>query len=292
MWASKPGKPDSTATRFAELYAQALDRLADPRSPMRVGALHTLETLGRDNAAGRPAIVDVICAYLRISGDGDLSVRATAQQILTTHLRRGGRGFWRGVSLDLRGAVLTNLDLSGCRIDGDLQLDRAALHGPVKLRELSVAGTTSMRGAVFGEHVWLERSTFHGPLYLDRATFQQDAWFGNVHFGGPCSFVGTEFTGHAWFGGATFHGLADFADALFRRSAGFRGAVVGPINLAGTTFLGPARVSRREETWNVAAPGWAVVVDPDNGAVGQLLWVGEAYRQPFDRQPDEQVTPV
>jgi hypothetical protein len=51
-------------------------------------------------------------------------------------------------------------------------------------------------------------------------------------------------------------------------------------------------VSRREETWNVAAPGWAVVVDPDNGAVGQLLWVGEAYGQPFERRPDEQVTPV
>src|SRR3981189_3974449 len=99
MWASKPGKPDATAMRFAQLYARALDRLADPRSPMRIGALHTLEALSQDYPAGRPAIVDVICAYLRVSGDGDPSVRATAQQILTTHLRRGGRGFWRGVSL-------------------------------------------------------------------------------------------------------------------------------------------------------------------------------------------------
>jgi hypothetical protein len=290
MWASKPGKPDST--RFAELYAQALDRLADPRSPMRVGALHTLEALGQDHPAGRPAIVDVICAYLRISGDGDMSVRATAQQILTAHLRSDGRGFWRGVSVDLRGAALTNLDLSGCRIDGDLQLDRAVLQGPVKLRDLSVAGTTSLRGTVFVEHAWLERSSFHGPLYLDRAAFHQDAWFGNVHFGGPCSFVGTQFSGHAWFGAATFHGPVDFTDAVFRRSAGFRGAVVGFINLTATTFLGPARVSRRAEDWNVASPGWTVVVDPDNGAVGQLLWVGEGYQPPLERQPDEQVTPV
>ncbi len=197
------------------------------------------------------------------------------------------------MSVDLRGATLTDLDLSGCRIDGDLQLDRAVLQGPAKLRELSVAGSTSMRGAVFAEHAWLERSRFHGPLYLDQASFQQDAWFGTVDFGGPCSFVSAEFAGHAWFGGATFHARADFADALFRRSAGFRGAVVSQINLAGTTFLGPARVSRRAEGWNVAAPGWAVVVDPDNGSVGQLLWVGEAYRQqPAERQPDEQVTPV
>ena len=42
------------------------------------------------------------------------------------------------------------------------------------------------------------------------------------------------------------------------------------------TFLGPARVSRRGERWNVIAPGWTVVTDPDNEAVGRLLWFGHA----------------
>jgi hypothetical protein len=62
---------------------------------------------------------------------------------------------------------------------------------------------------------------------------------------------------------------------VFRRSAGFRGAVAHrSVGLGGTTFLGPARVSRRGEHWNVTAPGWTVVVDPDNRSVGSLLWVG------------------
>ena len=293
MWASRSGKPDSTATRFAELYAQALDRLADPRPPLRIGALHTLEAISQDYPTGRAAIVDVICAYLRMSGDGDRSMRATAQLILAAHLRPGGRGFWPGVSLDLRGATLTDLDMSGCRIDGDLALDGASLVGPTRLRGLFVRGSTSMVHAAFADHAWLERSHFRGPVRMDKATFQGDAWFGEAHFGGPASFVGTQFAGHAWFGGCAFDAPADLSEAVFRRSVGFRGAVVGAINLNGTTFLGPARVSRKAETWNVTAPGWTAVVDQDNGAVGHLLWVGDAYSQPrFERQPEEQVTPV
>jgi hypothetical protein len=289
MWASKPGKPDSSATRFAELYTQALDRLADPRPAMRVGALHTLEAISRDYPSGRPAIVDVICTYLRTGSDGDESVRQTAQLILAAHLRPGGRGFWRGLSLNLRGAHLDQFDLSGCHIDGDLLLDRAVLSGPTKLRELQVSGTASFRETVFEAHAWLERSVFRGLFYADRARFAGDAWFGETRFDGPASFIGTEFAGHAWFGGAALYGLADFGHALFRRSAGFRGAVATRVNLTGTTFLGPARVSRRGEFWNVNAPGWMAVVDPDNNAVGQLLWVGETFAE---RQPDEQVTPV
>lgn len=295
MWASKPGKADASATRFAELYAQALDRLGDPRSPLRVGALHTLEALSQDHPAGRPAIVDVICAYLRMSGDDDRSVRSTAQLILAAHLRPGGPGFWHGVGLDLRNATLTELDLSHCRVDGDLNLDGATLVGTTRLRGLTVSGTASLRGTEFGDHAWLERSTFRGPLRLDNAVFRGDAWFGEVLFGGPASFVGADFAGHAWFGGSSFHAPADLSEAVFRRSVGLRGAHVGALNLNGTTFLGPARVSRRGETWNVAAPGWAVVVDPDNEAVGQLLWVGETYlrRQPrYEQSPEEQVTPV
>jgi hypothetical protein len=46
------------------------------------------------------------------------------------------------------------------------------------------------------------------------------------------------------------------------------------VGLGGTTFLGPARVSRRGDGWNVNAPGWMVVVDEDNKSVGRLLWIG------------------
>jgi len=125
MWASRSGKPDSTATRFAELYAQALDRLADPRAPLRIGALHTLEAISQDYPSGRAAIVDVICAYLRMpQEDGSRQedeVRLTAQRILEAHMRPGPgptpvNTFWPDIDLDLTSAELANVDLSNCRV--------------------------------------------------------------------------------------------------------------------------------------------------------------------------------
>lgn len=269
-----PGPGGGDASRFAELYAKALDRLGDPRPPLRVGAMHSLEALGQDHADRRQAIVDVLCAYLRMPAGDDGPVRTSAQRILVAHLRPGGPGFWAGLSLDLTGAALTDLDLSGCRIDGRLTLDRSAFFGQAKLRGLIVGGELSLRGAVFHEHAWLDRADLHGPVTCDGAIFRADAWFGSATFGGRVSFAAVDFGGHAWFGGCRFAAHVECGQAVFRRSAGFRGAVVPSIGLTGATFRGPARVSRREDDWNVSAPGWTIVADPDNSSVGQLLWIG------------------
>ena len=272
--------PPLPPMRFAELYASAVGRLADAAPVHRVGALHTLESLGQAHPAGRPAIVDVLCAYLRTPPPAgtteDDPVRATAQQILAAHLRPGGPGFWPKMSLDLTGAILCDFDLSGCRIDGQLILDNAVLFGPAKFRRLIVGGAMGLRHATLHEHAWLERADFHGAFRAGWATFHADAWFGETNFAQGASFVGTTFAGHAWFAGCTSPARVDFAQAMFRRSAGFRGASLAEVGLAETTFVGPARVSRRGEAWNVASPGWTVVTDPDNEAVGQLQWFGRA----------------
>jgi len=266
--------PADTGLRFAELYTKALDRLGDPRPPMRVGALRTLEALGQDHPERRQAIVDVFCAYLRMPAGEDGPLRLTAARILTDHLRPSAPGFWGGVNVDLTGATLADCDLSGCRVDGGLRLDYAVLLGAAKFRGLVVGGPTSLRGTTFYDHAWLERAVFRGPARFDAATFHADAWFGEATFAARTTFAAAEFGGHAWFGGCSFRGPVDFGEATFRRSAGFRGAVAhSGVALRGTTFLGPARVSRRGEQWNMTAPGWRVVVDPDNASVGQLLWV-------------------
>jgi hypothetical protein len=309
MWAAWSGKPNAKASRFVDLYAQALDRLADPRPAQRIGALRSLEAISQDHPAGRPAIVDVICAYLRMPAvAGDHSVRQTAQLLLAAHLRPGGPGFWAGTRLNLAGATLTDFDLSGCRLDGGLRLDGARLIGPARLRGLICGGPITARAAVFEDHAWFERSRFGALAGFAAVTFHGDAWFGAASFGPETSFTGATFGGHAWFGGCLFAGPVDFGHAVFRRSAGFRAAAAPSVGLAGTTFLGPARVSRRgsrereerapaspavasnrEDEWNVSAPGWQVVEDPDNGAVGQLLWVGFPH---LVDQPDELTTPV
>jgi hypothetical protein len=275
----------SAALRFADHFARALDRLGDPRPPMRVGALRTLEVLADTNPAYRQPVADVICGYLRMPG-GDDGVRQLATEILAGHLRRSDRPaecFWPGLSLDLTGATLIDVDFSDCRIDGDLSLVHAVFHGPAKLRGITVGGAVSLSRAIFHDHAWVERATLCGPFRADGAAFRADAWFGAATFLARSSFAGVDFAGHAWFGGTTFRGPISFDQAVFRRSAGFRGVVAhASVGLAGTTFLGPARVSRRGEAWNVLAPGWRVVVDADNEAVGQLLWVGgaEAVGQP------------
>jgi Pentapeptide repeats (9 copies) len=264
----------TAARRFARQFADAVDRLGDTRPSQRVGALHTLALLGQDAPAHRPAIVDVICGYLR-GPDTDAAVRMAATSLLGSRLRPGRREFWPGQSLDLTGSVLDELDLSYCRVDGRLRLDGAVLRGQTRLRGLIVGGEATLRGSRFAEHAWLERTVFHGPVAFDGATFCGDAWFGEAMFGGWTSFAGTDFGGHAWFGGVSFGAPVDFGHAVFRRSAGFRGAVVhAGVGLGGTTFLGPARVSRRGDGWNLSAPGWIVVVDEDNKSVGRLLWVG------------------
>lgn len=277
MWRAPRGGAPAAVLRFAEVFGRALDRLGDPRPPTRVGALRTLELLGGEHPEHRQAIVDVFCAYLRMPVGDDALVRQSAVAILCAHLHHGEPGYWGGVSLDLRGATLTELDLTGCRVEGDLRLDRSVLLGPAKLRAAAVGGSLCLTGATFHDHAWLERAVFSGPCRLDGVTFRADAWFGGSGFGGPTTFAGTEFGGHAWFGGCTFRAPVRFDHAVFRRSAGFRGAVAhADVGLNGTTFLGPARVSRRGEEWNLLAPGWRVVVDPDNESVGQLLWAGAA----------------
>jgi uncharacterized protein YjbI with pentapeptide repeats len=276
MWTVASGRsPRHDHGRFADRYAASLDRLGDPRPPQRIGALHTLEALADSDPRYAQAVVDVVAAYLRqsLAGDDDQTVRGTAQRLLGAHLRPGPR-FWGGVHLDLTSAALTDLDLTACHLAG-LTLDRAALHGATRLRDVRVDGATSLRAATLFDDAWFEHAVLRGPARCDGATFHGDAWFGSVRFGAPASFAGVSFGGHAWFSGSDFVDRVDFGDAVFRRSAGFRGALVrAGIGLAGATFLGPARVSRVGDGWNVNAPGWDAVTDPDNESVGHLIWLG------------------
>jgi hypothetical protein len=277
MWTDGAGAGDRGA-RFVDRFNRCLDRLADPREHQRIGAIHALEALVDPTSDHAQSVADVLCSYLRARADsGDQAARATAQRVLARHLRPGPR-FWPRVRVDLSGAVIVDLDLSECRM-ATLNLDGARLYGATKLRAAEIEGPLSMRRATFAEHAWFERSVLGGPVRVDGATFAGDAWFGATRFADSASFVGVTFAGHAWFGRCNAVRRVDFGDAVFRRSAGFRGAVFSAgVGLGGTTFLGPARVSRTaDDGWNLAALGWSTLVDSDNEAVGQLIWTGTAH---------------
>jgi hypothetical protein len=288
MWSPIRPSGAAAAMRFAELYSTALGRLGDPRPPMRIGALRTLELLGQEHPQHRQAIVDVACAYLRMPAGEDGVVRLGAQRILATHLTPSGSAFWPGLSLDLTGATLTDFDLSYCRLDAGACFDFAVFLGAAKFRGSAFGGPASFHGALFHDHVWMERAVFGGSVRFDTAVFGGDAWFGEATFGARATFCAADFGGHAWFAGCRAKGPVAFSAATFRRSAGFRGAVFHTtVDLDGTMFHGPARISRRGEGWNLTARGWRAEVDPDNEAVGQLVWAGETAMFPApDPAPD------
>jgi hypothetical protein len=263
--------------RFARAYLPALDKLGDPAPAVRVGALRALEALADSDPRHRQAVVDVLCAYLRSPVEGDVVVERTAQQILAAHLLpTAGDSFWAGVRLDLTAAKLTDFDLSNCRVDGGIRADLAVFRGATRLRGTVVGAEAIWHGAVFADHVWMERAVFMGPCHFDAAVFEADAWFGETTFAQSTSFAAATVRGHAWFGRAEFRGQLDFGSAVFHRSVGLRGAMlhVRP-GLKGTIFHGPARVSRRDDRWNVIASGWRVRVDPDNESVGDLIPKGQ-----------------
>src|SRR5215472_9804159 len=49
-----------------KLYTKALEQLGSDQAPVRFSGLHALERLAQDNPAHRQAVVNVICAYLRM----------------------------------------------------------------------------------------------------------------------------------------------------------------------------------------------------------------------------------
>ncbi|MGE5829608.1 MAG: pentapeptide repeat-containing protein [Micromonosporaceae bacterium] len=292
----------SGGLQFADLFQRAVEQLGSDRAPVRVGGLYGLEMLAQDHPRSRVAAVELICAYLRmpvaeavVAGDDELQVRLAAQRILVAHLHPGDPGrFWPDTTLDLRGATLVELDLSGCRVDGLALFDRAEFFGATRLRGTVFGADAAFRSVNWYSHAWLERAVFRRHGLFDGSVFHGDAWFGETTFANRAAFTGTVFAGHAWFGGAHLHGPALLTGAAFRRSAGFRGATFhAGANLDGCTFAGPARVSRMEDRWNLCPPGWAVAVDPDNWCVGDLVPAHRpALAEAADSEPADTTDPL
>jgi hypothetical protein len=58
-------KLDAAERRVTELYTKAVEQLGSDKAAVRLGGLYALERLGQDTSQ-RQAVVNVICAYLRM----------------------------------------------------------------------------------------------------------------------------------------------------------------------------------------------------------------------------------
>ncbi|OLR92009.1 pentapeptide repeat-containing protein [Actinokineospora bangkokensis] len=242
----------------------AVDQLGGDRDPIRLGGLNTLERLATAHPDRRQDVVDVLCACLRAPFDtGEFAVRAAVQRVLTRHLRPGddpaapAPDFWPDLDLDLTGAHLIDLDLTGCRVRA-ITCDNAVFEGRAVLRRTRVGGRARFRAARFLDGISARGARFHAAADFRDAEFDApedwpDAGFRAAEFHGDATFARAAFTAEAQFretrfqsdvsfDRAVFAGGAAFTCAEFRGSAWFGGAVLtGPVDLGGTRFHRHAR---------------------------------------------------
>jgi hypothetical protein len=135
---------DAEARRITELYTTAVDQLGSDKAPVRLGGLYALGRLAQNNPSQRQAIVNVLCAYLRmpftIPGEPpgvnaearlvaehtervqEREVRLTAQHLLRDRLFTGMPDaaplatFGPTLDIDLSRATLINFNLEFCQM--------------------------------------------------------------------------------------------------------------------------------------------------------------------------------
>ncbi|WP_405681042.1 pentapeptide repeat-containing protein [Streptomyces sp. NBC_00868] len=228
--ATRKTEDDATERRITELYTKAVEQIGSERAAVRLGGIYSLQRLAQGNKDHRQTIVDVLCAYLRMSSNvpgathpaaadqadntesqsdqGSLGpepastaseqeareereVRAAAQQVLTSHVRC--------TDTQADTAAQPETFWPGLR----LNLNGAHLR-LFDLRDCSVDSATFV-----GTH-------FHGKSDFTGMTCLQEI-----------SLKGAHFHGETLWDEATIHSTADFTHAVFRSDASFDETCLG-----------------------------------------------------------------
>src|SRR5690348_64714 len=238
--------PDEAGVGFTSLYAKAVGQLGSGSAEIRRDGLCALERLAQDNPAQRQAIVNVICAYLR------MPFSPTAPAGLPAAEYTGGQkdpgtedemgndevnGTWRQEIDAWRQE--RQVRLRAQRILAEhLRDDRVGERRPAYRQDsrfwkdirLDLTGATlidfSLMNGVMADADF-RRAAFAGDARFGGAAFAGDASFNGAAFGGDASFNGAAFGGAAGFHEAAFAGDALFGGAAFAADASFRKAAFG-----------------------------------------------------------------
>jgi hypothetical protein len=104
-------------------------------------------------------------------------VRVTAQRLLTTHLNPAAKAngtFWKGITLDLRGATLMGFDLFCCEL-ATADFSNATFSGIANFGSATFSGIANFRSAAFADRAHFESVTFSGITDFRLATFLRGA---------------------------------------------------------------------------------------------------------------------
>jgi hypothetical protein len=176
-----------------ERFARSVEMLGHEADQVRVGAMHALSWLTALEPRYKQTVLDVLCAYLRrpfehaaLTDRGDdpdhsalkespefdreREVRRTAQRLITDMLPFGADTDPRRYHLDLTGATIEYLRLSGRRV-GRLTARRTRFYGITQIGELDATKPVLFSGAVFHGRVSARDARFTGGLSLQDVRF-------------------------------------------------------------------------------------------------------------------------
>jgi hypothetical protein len=278
--------PERLARDLDDLYMRAIGQLGNKKAPVRLGALHALSRLGQNNPGLRQTVMQVICAYLRMpytapEGESrtdrtgrpnqraELQVRLAAQSILAEHLRDAADGmrndatapgaFWPEIDIvDLSGASLVDLNLSGCRVRV-IECNSVIFNGESLFRGM-ICDLAFFQNATFKGHADFRGVTFVNDAWFSHSAFTADAWFHGdeffpaARFGRHVSFMHVAFARKALFGEVVFEGSADFEGVTCEKGR-------KAINMRGCQVRQPGAlnpdITKTSSTW---PPGWDIEV--------------------------------
>ncbi len=253
-----------------ERFLRAVELLGDDADQVRVGALHALAGLARGRPEYTQDVLDVICSYLRrpfdhprhaaVRGDEPreqdradadrwLQVRLTAQRLIADLLPSVADPDPVAYDLDLHGATLEYLDLSG-RVIGQL-----------RARELNLYESNSFHHCEVRGPAWFTGSRSWGRLYAQETTFHDRSWFSRFTAHGLTDFSGSTFHGDTKFASSTWDDRVSFARAVFDRNVDFTEATFrGDLDLRVTGGLTGRTIGMTVSTRHEShlPPAWTV----------------------------------
>ncbi len=177
-----------------ERFARSVELLGNEADQVRVGAMHALARLTESTPRYKQTVLDVLCAYLRrpfrhpsftersddpdrtprdpelAEADREREVRRTAQRLITDLLPFGDDEDPKAYHLDLTGASVEYLRLSGRRV-GRITARRTDFYGITQLGQLVTSKPTLLSGAVFHGRVFAADADFAGGISFQDTTF-------------------------------------------------------------------------------------------------------------------------
>ncbi|XVS64237.1 pentapeptide repeat-containing protein [Actinosynnema sp. CA-299493] len=184
-----------------ERFARAVELLGNEADQVRVGAMHVLAGLAHTTPRYKQTVLSVLCAYLRRpfehaaikekpedpdqaffgeeravepAEDHEMTVRMTAQRLVTDMLPWGEDPDDTPYQLDLTGAKLVHFRLEGRRF-GRIVARRAQFYGITRFGKAVLTKPALFSGAAFHGRVDFRDGRFDGGI-----SFQDTAFHGAV----------------------------------------------------------------------------------------------------------------